>query len=91
MSMFRRGLSRGMMVLAMVVRVIRLDQHNAKSIIKFIAQEMEICDYFQDRPLGVNCQNGFVIFDKDGNVSLIEHHPASPRALSRAACALAVS
>jgi hypothetical protein len=71
--------------------VIRLDQHKAKSIIKFIAQEMEIGDYFQDRPLGVNCQNGFVIFDKDGNVSLIEHHPASPRALSRAACALAVS
>ena len=55
--------------------VIRLDQHKVKSIVKFIAQEMEIDDFFSDRPLGVNCQNGFVRFDKEGNVNLVEHHP----------------
>jgi putative DNA primase/helicase len=56
--------------------LIRLDQHKVKSIIKFIAQEMQLDDFFRDRPLGVNCQNGFVVFDRDGNVSLIEHHPS---------------
>ena len=32
-------------------------------------------DFFRDRPVGVNCQNGFVVFDRDGNVKLVEHHP----------------
>jgi P4 family phage/plasmid primase-like protien len=55
--------------------VIRLDQHKVKSIIKFIAQEMQIDDFFRDRPLGVNCQNGFVVFDREGTIKLVEHDP----------------
>jgi phage/plasmid-associated DNA primase len=55
--------------------VVRLDQHKVKSIIKFIAQEMQIDDFFRDRPMGVNCQNGFVVFDRDGSITLVEHHP----------------
>jgi hypothetical protein len=55
--------------------VIRLDQHKVKSIVKFIAQEMQIEDFFRDRPLGVNCKNGFVVFDKEGIVNLVDHHP----------------
>jgi P4 family phage/plasmid primase-like protien len=55
--------------------VIRLDQQKVKSIVKFVAQEMKTEDFFSDRPLGVNCQNGFVVFEKDGNVNLVEHHP----------------
>jgi hypothetical protein len=55
--------------------VIRLDQHKVKSVIKFIAQEIQIDDFFRDGPLGVNCQNGFVVFDREGNINLVEHNP----------------
>jgi hypothetical protein len=41
-----------------------------RSILRLVAQKMEIKDFFADRPIGFNCGDKFVRLNQDGSISL---------------------
>src|SRR5437763_6256311 len=56
--------------------VIRLGKQRINSIIWELGATLSVTDWFSEVRVGINCQNGFIEFDKDGETKLVPHDPA---------------
>ncbi len=52
---------------------IRLNKGRVDSISKFVKDTMGLPTFFDDRPVGINVQNGFLQFAEDGSFALVPH------------------
>ncbi len=54
---------------------VKLNKARIESIRTILEIILEAPEYFSDRPIGVNCRDGFITFDRNGVARIAEHHP----------------
>lgn len=52
---------------------VKLNDHRIKSILAILAATLAQPDFFAERVVGINCANGFIRFDEEGEPNIVAH------------------